>query len=275
MFQDNNILLLIFSFLPALFYSLVISSNSPANSISKKSSVTYVSMGFLSIFFITTLHFLFPHFHDLMFVNPIDSVVVDNKLIEVYEPTLTSIVLLAFFQVAFFEEFCKWGAYRTGCYIRGKYNDYDEPYAIMFYSCMVSVGFACLENIHYVQNALFANNQSGANIDPVYLLFLRSVSAVVIHMSCGIISGFFIALGRKKNALMNSLFNFIGVISASIIHGIYDFNLMKPNSSKDNIKIFEGFEVHFSSLIIIAICLVLCYLLASILKKDTVKLQEK
>lgn len=270
MFQENNILLLLFSFLPALIYSFVIYYHSPKNSIRLKSGVTYIIMGFMSIFFITTLHFIFPHLHELIFVKPIDAVRVENSLIEIYEPTLVSYIIFAFFQVAFFEEFCKWTTYRTGCYLRGSLNESDSPYSIMFYSCMVSVGFACLENVHYAQNAV-AENMNGFNVDPTQLLFLRSLTAVVVHMGCGIISGFFIALGRKKDALRNALYNFIGVISASMLHGFYDFNLMKPNSEADNVKIFGSFEIHLSSTIIIAMCLIACYLLASILKKESNK----
>jgi RsiW-degrading membrane proteinase PrsW (M82 family) len=265
MFQDNNLWFLIFAVLPAIFYSLLIYHKAPKGIVRKKPMWSYIFIGVLSIQILKTIHFLFPHIHQYMESHQVMYSVGDGMFRIVEEPTLWAIFVFAFFQVAFFEELSKWFAFRVGNAVRGDTRSgLDSPFAVMFYSVMIAVGFAVFENIHYVGRALWGDLQG---VDPNQMLLVRSLNSVVVHMISGLFMGYFIAIGRRcKNIFKHAGYTILGLLSATAFHGLYDFNLMKPGTMDDYVNIF-GLDFHINNNLLIGGCLLICYIMAVHLSK--------
>jgi len=265
MFQDNNLLLLMFAILPAVLYSLIIYHKAPDGIVKKKPMWSYIIIGFLSIQILTIIHFLFPN---IQTYTEYQTIIYDlgngiTKFVE--EPTIYAIFVFAFFQVAFFEELSKWFAFRVGKSARGDTRDgKDSPFAVMFYSIMIAVGFAAFENIHYVGRALWGDLKG---VDPHQMLLIRSLNSVVVHMVSGLFMGYFIALGRRcKNIFKHAGYTILGLLTASAFHGLYDFNLMKPGTMEDYTTIL-GIHFHTTNNLLIIFALIVSYFMANHLSK--------
>jgi RsiW-degrading membrane proteinase PrsW (M82 family) len=188
-----------------------------------------------------------------------------NGILEpVTRPTIFAIFIHAFLQVALLEETTKLIAFKTGDYIRGKIRDLkDKPFAVMFYAGMISVGFALIENISYAGRALWGD-LSYTGVSPEDVLIRRSMSAVILHMLAGMFMGYFIALGRMFSSnIKKAFYTFLGLISATFIHGAYDFLLMIPNNSSDFLILSETFIFHIPTTIIILIGTMTAYIMGS------------
>ncbi|WP_411768458.1 PrsW family intramembrane metalloprotease [Winogradskyella sp. A3E31] len=114
----------------------------------------------------------------------------------------------AFFVVALSEEFSK--------YIFVKYfgqtrKAFDEPYDGIMYAVMVSMGFACTENILYVLEGGYE------------VAILRAFTAVPAHATFGILMGYY--MGKAKFSKNRFLLNMTGLFTAVLFHGAYDFFL--------------------------------------------------
>ncbi len=116
-----------------------------------------------------------------------------------------------FIGIGLVEEYSKFIFVRYYTY---KKKDFNEPFDGIVYCVMVSMGFATLENILYV----YKGGESVA--------WLRMFTAVPMHAVFAVFMGYFIGVQKfynKKN------FAIIGLLIASLIHGIYDFVLMYPD----------------------------------------------
>jgi len=114
----------------------------------------------------------------------------------------------AFFVVALAEEFSK--------YIMVKYfaqprKAFNEPYDGIVYAVMVSMGFACTENILYVLQGGYTT------------AILRAITAVPAHAVFGILMGYY--MGKAKFSNNRFIFNMSGLLLAVLFHGAYDFFL--------------------------------------------------
>lgn len=123
-----------------------------------------------------------------------------------------------FVAVALVEEFCKWlFVYR----ISYNHNEFDTVYDMIVYSSFVALGFACFENILYV-------NSLG-----ILTGFVRAVSAVPGHVCDGILMGFYLGLSKlnlvKGNISVANKYKFLSILVPVITHGIYDFCLFTEN----------------------------------------------
>jgi RsiW-degrading membrane proteinase PrsW (M82 family) len=114
----------------------------------------------------------------------------------------------AFLGVALTEEFSKYIIVR---YYAQPKKAFNEPYDGIIYAVMVSMGFACTENILYVL-------EGGQ-----YTAFMRAFTAVPAHATFGILMGYF--MGKAKFTHKRSLFNITGLLLAVVFHGAYDFFL--------------------------------------------------
>jgi len=114
----------------------------------------------------------------------------------------------AFFVVAFIEEFSKYIMVRGFLQPRTVFN---EPYDGIIYAVMVSMGFAAVENIMYVI-------QGGINV-----AFLRAFTAIPAHATFGIIMGYY--MGKAKFSKNKYKWNLVGLFTAVLFHGAYDFFL--------------------------------------------------
>ncbi|MCA0153931.1 PrsW family intramembrane metalloprotease [Winogradskyella vincentii] len=114
----------------------------------------------------------------------------------------------AFFVVALSEEFSKYVIVKYFAQPRKAFN---EPYDGIIYAVMVSMGFACTENVLYVLEGGYQT------------AILRAFTAVPAHASFGILMGYYI--GKAKFSEHRLWYNITGLLLAVVFHGSYDFFL--------------------------------------------------
>lgn len=114
----------------------------------------------------------------------------------------------AFIVVALAEEFSKYIFVRYYAQTKKQFN---EPYDGIVYAVMVSMGFACTENIMYVLEGGYQ------------VAFLRAFTAVPAHATFGILMGYF--MGKAKFSKNRIKLNLMGLGLATLFHGAYDFFL--------------------------------------------------
>lgn len=114
----------------------------------------------------------------------------------------------AFVVVALSEEFSK---YIIVKYFAQPRKAFNEPYDGIIYAVMVSMGFACTENIMYVLQGGYTT------------AFLRAFTAVPAHATFGILMGYY--MGKAKFSGNRFMLNMAGLFLAVLFHGAYDFFL--------------------------------------------------
>ncbi|MFD1061967.1 PrsW family intramembrane metalloprotease [Winogradskyella litorisediminis] len=114
----------------------------------------------------------------------------------------------AFIVVALAEEFSKYIFVR---YYAQPKKEFNEPYDGIIYAVMVSMGFACTENILYVLEGGYQ------------VALLRAITAVPAHATFGILMGYF--MGKAKFSDNRIKLNLMGLALATLFHGAYDFFL--------------------------------------------------
>lgn len=120
--------------------------------------------------------------------------------------------LYALIGVGLVEEISKYAFLRIYAYRKSAFN---EPFDGIVYAVMISMGFATAENIEY------------ALMQGVGTTVLRMFTAVPLHATCAIIMGYFVGLAKFRQRSFSLLF--LGLFSATIIHGIYDFFLFQQD----------------------------------------------
>jgi len=135
--------------------------------------------------------------------------IISNEIIQIKdEHSIWEQFIQAFFVVALIEEFSKYVIVRF--YAQPK-KEFNEPFDGIIYAVMVSMGFAAVENIMYVIEGGY----------PTALL--RAFTAVPAHATFGILMGYF--MGKAKFSNNRVLWNLVGLLTAIIFHGAYDFFL--------------------------------------------------
>lgn len=98
-------------------------------------------------------------------------------------------------------------------------KEFCEPMDGIVYSVMVSMGFATFENVMYVY--------SQKTVELSYnVAILRMLTAVPAHASFAVIMGYFVGKAKFTAEKRTSLL-VTGLLSATIVHGLYDFFLMQ------------------------------------------------
>jgi RsiW-degrading membrane proteinase PrsW (M82 family) len=120
--------------------------------------------------------------------------------------SLTIPVLLIF---AFMEEFLKYVAFLLTA---KRTDEVDEPVDFVIYMITIALGFVAVENGIY----LFSLETVA---EMAYLTFFRFLSATLLHALASGILGAFLYVASKK---MNKLFTVLGILTATLIHGIYN-----------------------------------------------------
>ncbi len=219
-----SLLYILLAFLPVVFYILVIWSTTPLRSISLKKSFTYFGIGMISVGMLFTIHRVFPGI-----TNPMGF---DDM----------SFFILSFIQIALLEELVKWGSFNLGNRVVNK--ERDLPISTMIYCGISALGFAFIENITY---AIMYGGE---------VLLIRSTLCMVLHFLCGLIMGYWISKGRipsklenrsllelifiKKPKLKIISYTILGVVCATIIHGLFDYNLFTQGHITSNYLIVFG-----------------------------------
>ncbi len=143
--------------------------------------------------------------------------------------TVVKAAIQAFIIVGFSEEFAKYFFLRAFVYKR---KEFDEPYDGIVYAVMISMGFAALENVMYVM-------QGGLNV-----AILRMFTAVPAHATFAILMGYWVGRAKMEN---KPYLNWVGLFSAVLFHGLYDFFLLT--------EMFEGQLIGALLSLIIAVVL--------------------
>lgn len=112
----------------------------------------------------------------------------------------------AFFVVGFVEEFSKYIIVR---YYAQPKEAFNEPFDGIIYAVMISMGFAAVENIFYVLEYGLST------------ALLRAFTAVPAHATFAVIMGYF--MGKAKFSNRKVYWNLVGLGSAILFHGAYDF----------------------------------------------------
>ena len=149
-------------------------------------------------------------------LGAIVSVVITTILYYVFDivlplPNHTSVLqqfIKAFFVVGLTEEFSKYIIVR---YYAQRNKEFNEPFDGISYAVMVSMGFAATENIFYVLEGGYQT------------ALIRAFTAVPAHATFGILMGYY--MGKAKFAKNKIALNLVGLLSATIFHGTYDFFL--------------------------------------------------
>lgn len=251
MLTDSNFLIFLLSIVPGLIYAYIIYLAAPIRSVDLKKAFRYLMIGLLSPVFVLALHFIFP-----------------NWLEPVYKTVpILSYIIIAFFQIAFIEELAKYSAYKLAYTHR---NEQEPSYAIMYYSVMISLGFAIFENIVYS----YSNDWT--------VILVRSASSVVLHMLCGLFMGYFLTkanmdidiknatvfeyLFKTKTKVKKTYYNLVGIFFVVFIHGLYDMILMY-NFMDATYRIIMAFGF-------IGICLWLAYIVSKSIRKKQNEIQS-
>lgn len=114
----------------------------------------------------------------------------------------------AFIVVALAEEFSKYVIVK---YYAQPKKAFNEPYDGIIYAVMVSMGFACTENIMYVLDGGYET------------AILRAFTAVPAHATFGVLMGYY--MGKAKFSNHRLVLNLTGLLMATLFHGAYDFFL--------------------------------------------------
>ena len=122
--------------------------------------------------------------------------------------SILNTLLTAFLFTGLIEESCKFFFLRFYAYPK---KVFSEPYDGITYSVMISLGFATIENIHYVFRG---------GIDTA---IIRMFTAVPAHATFGVLMGYFTGLAKFKNRKKSYLL--LGLLVAIVFHGTYDFFL--------------------------------------------------
>lgn len=118
-----------------------------------------------------------------------------------------------FLFVGLTEELCKYVCLFTIAFSK---PDFNEPFDGITYAVMVSMGFATSENIMYVADGGYA------------VALLRIFTAVPAHASFAVLMGYFVGLAKFRNR--HTGFLLLGLTTATLFHGAYDFFLSINNA---------------------------------------------
>lgn len=104
--------------------------------------------------------------------------------------------------------------------------DLDEPLDIMLYMTVAALGFSALENILYLFQPTSILSFDELMKRTLVLSFIRFIGATFLHTLCSAVIGYFMAVSYFDEK--NRTFELIcGVIIAVVLHGLYDFSIMK------------------------------------------------
>jgi len=150
-----------------------------------------------------------------------------------------------FLVIAFTEEFFKYAVVRLVVF---RSEELDEPLDLMLYLVVAALGFATLENILYIFSPL--NNAPFAVIESAVLIsFIRFIGATFLHTLCSGLVGYFMVLSTLRSKRKPVLVA-IGIILATLLHGLYDFSIISLSSPID---------ILIPGLIIIALAIFMLY----------------
>ncbi len=238
-----NLIGLLAIIFPPLLYAWIIYLSAPYKSLTLKNSLNFVISGVFSIVILNFISFFFPYWNFYYFLDPFWQ---------------------SFWAVAPKEELAKFLMFLI--IYKGMDDDsQSHPITYMFYLSMVGLGFALVENIQYVARYGFE------------VLLVRDFGSVFVHMICGLLFGYWLGMSKiskrksslktisssylkSKPILKSFLYTIMGLITASIFHGLWNYHLSIFGISSKPISI---------------IILIVGFLACKLLSRDLVNQYEK
>ncbi|RYY53859.1 MAG: GNAT family N-acetyltransferase [Chitinophagaceae bacterium] len=159
----------------------------------------------------------------------IPAALTEQLLMPAFSNSVTGVAATAFLVVALTEELVKFIVLRFYALRR---KSFDEPLDGIVYSVVISMGFATLENIFYVQQYGMAT------------AWLRMFLAVPAHASFAVVMGYYAGRAKFEPGANTGLL-LRGLLIATFFHGLYDFFLFlqgNPNVKDyvSDILLFAG-----------------------------------
>jgi RsiW-degrading membrane proteinase PrsW (M82 family) len=208
-----NFQLLIALFLIPLLYASIIFFTSPYKSVTFKRGLLYLWGGMFSTVIVQLFYFFIPHLTDT-----------HTKFYEYFAV------------VGPVEEISKFILFYGIVSLTKDRKTSEHPFKYMFYFAMTGLGFAILENIHYIVRY------------GELVLLIRTFTSTIAHMIFGLFFGYCIGLGtitrnnfedrsvfgvmvRKNGKLKKVIYFFIGLFFSSFYHGMYNYNLATSHES--------------------------------------------
>tara|TARA_R100001509_G_C4864299_1_gene214516 strand:- start:731 stop:1519 length:789 start_codon:yes stop_codon:yes gene_type:complete len=204
----NLVGLLVLAF-PPLLYAWIIYISSPYKSLSLKTSLSFVVGGLFSVVILDTLSFLTPYWNYIYVCDPFWQ---------------------QFWVTAPKEEISKFLMFLI-MYKGLNDKSTKHPITCMFYMGMIGLGFALIENINYIARYGFE------------VLKYRTFGAVLVHMICGLLLGYWIGMSKIKKSkfkertissiylssrpkLKSILYTIMGLLTAGCFHGLWNYNIL-------------------------------------------------
>ena len=138
--------------------------------------------------------------------------------------SILSYAFYSYFIIAFTEEGSKFLVLRFFAYPKKSFN---EPFDGIVYAVMISMGFATVENIEYVERFGF---QTG---------IVRFFLSVPAHASFAVLTGYYAGMAKANPAYSLSML-WKGLIIAVIFHGSFDFFVFLQKNQKITAYVSEG-----------------------------------
>lgn len=212
--SGNNVLEILAAMFPVFLYSFLVFILVPKGFLSGRRARRYFITGFIAPIMVYAFSYVFPHWRE-----PISPFADFNTL-----------GYNAFIQVGVIEELCKFLTF-AWVFSQRRNAGFDTPISVIYYSMMASAGFALIENVTYLMD--YGNG----------VLFIRAISAILMHMITGVIMGYFIQKAyiyktvlfekislfeRFKIKFHRIKFVIYGISAAVLFHGVYDLTVMLP-----------------------------------------------
>lgn len=194
----NELVLLIISILPVLLVGIYIykkDRNKEPKKLLTNLFIAGVSSSFIAIVISSVLEKLFPFF-----------------AYEITELNLIELIVYVFVGISLVEESSKWIMVYNITYNN---EEFDEIYDMIVYCVFVALGFACFENILYVQKG------------GVVTGIIRAISAIPSHACEGVLMGYYLGLAKinsiNNDEKLSKKNKILSILIPTVSHGIYDY----------------------------------------------------
>jgi RsiW-degrading membrane proteinase PrsW (M82 family) len=138
-------------------------------------------------------------------------------------PSFLRQIIYIFLGIALIEEILKFLVVKKNVFCC---SEFDEPVDVILYMIIAALGFAALENFLI----LFPLSNPLHFFETFMVSTFRFVGATFLHALCSGVIGYFLALSffeaKNKFGLAS-----MGIIMAVLLHGLYDFSIMKIESN--------------------------------------------
>ena len=155
---------------------------------------------------------------------------------------LTTSILYWFLIIAFSEEVFKYLVIRIKAFNN---PNLDEPIDIMLYMVIAALGFAAVENILYLFSPVGQMSFNDIVAKSLIMILVRFIGATFLHTLCSATIGYSLAISFYQ-AKRKYIPLFLGISTAIILHGLYDFSLIMTDG-------YMKFIIPASIIVILAI----------------------